>query len=163
MCCFCFCFRLEATYPTGILIRLCALQPGPGSSRLLQPSAPYSTIMDSEDSCVQTLTRGRAVICCPSGCHKGCLNQSNTHTYLGSPQSKTKPGFLGGPRSRGRPTRGPAPCCVRLTQWLTQVAVLRKRMGPPGGGRRANGEENPSYCLLPTKQDHFLFTSSRKK
>lgn len=80
MCCFCFCFRLEATYPTGILIRLCALQPGPGSSRLLQPSAPYSTLMDSEDGCVQTLIRGRAVICCPSGCHKGCLNQSNTHT-----------------------------------------------------------------------------------
>lgn len=82
MCCFCFCFLLEATYPTGILIRLCAQQPSLGASRLLQPSAPYSTIMDSEDGCVQTLTRGRATICCPSGCHKGCLNQSNTHTWV---------------------------------------------------------------------------------
>lgn len=162
MCCFCFCFRLEATYPTGILIRLCALQPGPGSSRLLQPSAPYSTIVDSEDGCVQTLTRGRAV----SAAHRDATKDASiraTHTHLGSPQSKTKPGFLRGPRGRGRPTRGPAPRCVRLTHCLTQAAVLRKRRGPPGGGRRANGEENPSYCLLPTKQDHFLFTSSRKK
>lgn len=162
MCCFCFCFRLEATYLTGILIRLCALQPGPGASRLLQPGAPYSTYMDSEDGFVQTLTRGRAAICCPSGCHKGCLNGSNTHTRV-LHKARPKPGFLGGPRGRGRPTRGPAPHCVHLTHCLTQAAVLRKRRGPPGGGRRANGKENTSYCLLPTKQGHFLLTSSRKK